>query len=118
MDKITCSKCRCKRTPDQYDTHPDGSRYKTCRRCISAMSAQRECMKGTSEDRRHWAHIGRIPKTAKLTVDDVRLIRQMQNFPGRHGAGVTTASQLAEKFEVSESTICSIWAGRTWSAHW
>jgi IS30 family transposase len=44
---------------------------------------------------------------AKLTKDDIQLIRQLKE------SGITMA-EIARKFEVSRSTIQDIFSGRSW----
>lgn len=58
-----------------------------------------------------WKHpnpsIGERHHRAKLTQDDVTLIMEC------HGQGISTR-KLAEKFEVSQSTVAKIVRGASW----
>lgn len=51
-------------------------------------------------------HLGSTHPQARLGEDDVRYIRQAR--------GVVSRQSLAERFDVSRSTISAIWTGENW----
>jgi hypothetical protein len=120
--RIRCACCRAWRTTEHYPLKRDGTRHVRCAKCVEDHKAYRERSKpapGSKVDRRHFAHVTRIPPIARLTIDDVRTIRALHPFQGRgRRDNLMTIEQLAEKFGVHRCTIEAVLSGRTWSAHW
>ena len=121
-EKIRCACCRAWRTTEHYSLKRDGTRHVRCNKCVADQKAYRIAnprKTGQRVDGRIFAHVGRIPPTASLTVNDVRAIRALHPFQGKgRRDNPMTIAQLAEKFNVHRCTVEAVLSGRTWSAHW
>jgi thiol-disulfide isomerase/thioredoxin len=112
----TCPKCRTEKPLSEFrmvrNNQGKWVHHSWCTPCKNA--AMREYRKSAkAEDGRlvrRVAKIGEKASRAKLTDDDVRLVRQLE--PKRY---YQIADEVAEKFEVKRSTILKIWRGDSWT---
>jgi hypothetical protein len=111
-----CPKCKSEKPLSEFrmvrNHQGKWVHHSWCSPCKNA--AWRESQKASkAEDGRKIRRPGRVgaaSHTAKLTDDDVLLVRQLE--PRRY---LEAAREVAEKFEVSQSTILKIWRGETWT---
>ena len=113
----TCSKCRTEKPIDEFRLvlNKQGAmvHHSWCNACKNADVRARYWRNRPEKDQRQIRRImpiGEQAHTAKLSDDDVRLIRQLEPPKYRE-----VAADVAEKFEVSMSTVLQIWKGATWT---
>lgn len=113
MDGIQkrCSHCRSVKSLDDFHVahgRPNGTRQAWCKACKAAQMRDLRAANARQGRVRFWypPH-GEASHKAKLTADDVRLIRGL--------LGDMTCTEIARKFEVSRSTISAIKNGYRWT---
>jgi hypothetical protein len=104
-----CTKCE-KNLPESSFrlVRSDGTkRQRRCAKCCDQgnMKTRRDRRAGITEDRRR-THCGELSHRAKLTEDDVRLIRQLDGLSDK---------KVGEKFDVGPTCIWYIRNGKTWT---
>lgn len=116
MPVKTCSRCKIEKDMSEfrYFTRPNGTRAinSWCNPCKAIGCREHRARAKAGDARKYRTHYipsGQDSHSAKLTHDDVRLIRQLRP-PSRE----VYSKEVAEKFEVSQSTILKIWRGVTW----
>ena len=108
-----CSHCRQVKPVSEFfiSTNPYGRQYlqSWCKACKAAQMREARAQHAPVERARYFfPAIGEQSHKAKLSNDDIRLIR------GLLSSGLACA-EVARKFEVSRQTVSAIKAGRTWT---
>ena len=83
-------------------------RYKSCKNCDHKFVTEQVITQETAVKKRRGGYSPGNVESAKLSEDDVVFIRQQLTN------GIFTGRDLALQYDIAESTVSKIKAGRTW----